>query len=152
MFRRSPLLMRTMQSFSWKRPCCSAFPPLSRRLTSRPRVLQGSNSSQRGAMELVSMAAGHRVQELQPEAASHVTRVALAARNSWLKPNILVHWFLWGVWLMSWYKMQPQFILLAAIRLYNCTQQRPKNASSYVGLLIDFFKTNIYIFLFPYVV
>lgn len=35
--------MRTMQSFSWKRPCCSALPPLSRRLTNKPRVLKGSN-------------------------------------------------------------------------------------------------------------
>lgn len=43
MFRRSPLLIRTMQSFSWKRPCCSALPPLSRRLTNKPRVLKCSN-------------------------------------------------------------------------------------------------------------
>lgn len=40
MFRRSPLLIRTMQSFSWNRPCCSAFPPFSRRLTNKPRVLK----------------------------------------------------------------------------------------------------------------
>lgn len=45
MFRRSPLLMRTMQSFSWKRPCCSAFPPLSRRLTNKPRVLKRAETS-----------------------------------------------------------------------------------------------------------
>lgn len=41
MFLRSPLLIRMMQSFSWKRPWCSAFPPLSRRLTNKPRVLKG---------------------------------------------------------------------------------------------------------------
>lgn len=43
MFLRSPLLIRTIQSFSWKRPCCSALPPLSRRLTNKPRVLKCSN-------------------------------------------------------------------------------------------------------------
>lgn len=42
MLRRSPWLMRTMQSLSWKRPSCSALPPLSRRLTNKPRVLKGS--------------------------------------------------------------------------------------------------------------
>lgn len=62
MFRRSPLLIRTMQSFSWKRPCCSALPPLSRRLTSRPRVLQRSNHRvNRTPEKLDNMAA-----ELQP--------------------------------------------------------------------------------------
>lgn len=40
--------MRTMQSFSWKRPCCSAFPPLSRRLTNKPRVLKRSETSVSG--------------------------------------------------------------------------------------------------------
>lgn len=58
MFRRSPLLMRTMQSFSWKRPCCSALPPLSRRLTNKPRVLKRSE-----------------------------TRVSEAGRHPWAKPG-----------------------------------------------------------------
>ena len=48
MLRRSPLLMRTMQSFSWNRPSCSALPPCSRRLTNSPRVLEQPQHRGRG--------------------------------------------------------------------------------------------------------
>lgn len=64
MFLRSPLLIRTMQSFSWKRLCCSAFPPRSRRLTNKPRVLKGfkghqSNRTSTNATRLLTCGGFH---------------------------------------------------------------------------------------------
>lgn len=42
MLRRSPLLIRTIQSFSWNRASRSAFPPLSSLFTNKPSVLEQS--------------------------------------------------------------------------------------------------------------
>lgn len=42
MLRRSPLLILTIQSFSWNRDSRSAFPPLSNLFTNKPRVLEQS--------------------------------------------------------------------------------------------------------------
>lgn len=42
MLRRSALLIRTIQSFSWNRASRSAFPPLSSLLTNKPSVLEQS--------------------------------------------------------------------------------------------------------------